>query len=208
MTTANTDPIEAISEQRVLPVLRSASASDALQRAEVLISAGAPVVEFTTSIPDWEKALSDASRQLTDGIIGIGTVGSREQAERAVAAGARFLVSPYAAPDVRAVAVAAGVPFIQGGLTPSELSSSVVDGIAKVFPAHVGGPAYLRSLRPVLPGVKLIPTGGVALADVRAYLAAGAIAVGVGSGLPEDFRPLADTLRKIRLDEVVKRVKS
>lgn len=68
-------------------------------------------------------------------------------------------------------------------MTPTEVAASSAHGAAKLFPAHVGGPAYLTSLLAVMPGRRLVPTGGIALADVPAWLAAGAYAVGVGSDL-------------------------
>ncbi|WP_051806957.1 hypothetical protein [Streptomyces sp. NRRL F-2664] len=81
------------------------------------------------------------------------------QAETALDAGAAFLVSPYPAPEVRAVARRRGAVFIEGGYTPAEIASAVRSaGAAKIFPAHVGGPRFVRSLRAVLPDAVLIPT--------------------------------------------------
>jgi 2-dehydro-3-deoxyphosphogluconate aldolase/(4S)-4-hydroxy-2-oxoglutarate aldolase len=115
--------------------------------------------------------------------IGVGTVTSAEQARQAIAAGADFCVSPQLAPAARAVLEAAEVPFVEGGLTPTEVLGAASRGIAKLFPAHVGGVQYLASLLAVAPGARIMPTGGVALSDVPEWLAAGAIAVGVGSDL-------------------------
>jgi 2-dehydro-3-deoxyphosphogluconate aldolase/(4S)-4-hydroxy-2-oxoglutarate aldolase len=63
-----------------------------------------------------------------------------------------------------------------------------------VFPAHVGGPSYLRSLLAIAPDARLIPTGGIGAADIESYLKAGALAVGIGSGLPQETGPLAAAL--------------
>ncbi|MEU7551451.1 hypothetical protein AB0B01_03650 [Streptomyces sp. NPDC044571] len=82
--------------------------------------------------------------------------------------------------------------FVEGGFTPAEIASAVRSaGAAKVFPAHVGGPRFIRSLTAVLPGALLIPTGGIRLGAVRAWLDAGAAAVGIGAGLPDDPGELA-----------------
>jgi 2-dehydro-3-deoxyphosphogluconate aldolase/(4S)-4-hydroxy-2-oxoglutarate aldolase len=82
-------------------------------------------------------------------------------------------------------AVDGTVPVIEGGWTPGEIGAAAETGVAKLFPAHVGGPAYLRTLLAVLPGAVVIPTGGIGLDDVHDWLDAGAAAVGVGTALVE-----------------------
>jgi 2-dehydro-3-deoxyphosphogluconate aldolase/(4S)-4-hydroxy-2-oxoglutarate aldolase len=141
------------------------------------------VVELTATTPDWSDALRTTRADHPHLLVGVGTVTDAGAAERALAGGAHFLVSPYPRPEVRRVAEAGAVLFLEGGFTPAEVADAASRGPAKVFPAHVGGPAYLRSLVAILPGARLIPTGGVTLADLAAYLAAGAFAVGVGSDL-------------------------
>jgi len=176
----------ALARQRVLPVLREQDAAVAVEKVAALVAAGARVIELTTTIPDWAVALRECADQA---LIGVGTITMSAQATTAITGGAAFLVSPYPSPSVRATA--AETPFIEGGFTPAEIAAASSYGPAKVFPAHVGGPAYIRSLRAVLPDAMLVPTGGITLADVDAYLAAGAMAVGVGSGLPADPTELA-----------------
>jgi 2-dehydro-3-deoxyphosphogluconate aldolase/(4S)-4-hydroxy-2-oxoglutarate aldolase len=184
--------------QAVLPVLRSASWREAVDAVVALRAAGCPTVELTTSTPDW----ADAVRVLagSDSTVGVGTIRSTDDARAAIEAGAAFLVSPFPVAGVAEVAVEAGVPFVQGGFTPGELHTAAGgSGIAKVFPAHLGGPRYLKSLAPVLPGVRLVPTGGIGWDDVPAYLAAGAFAVGIGSGLdlpPAELRAAFDRVRR------------
>jgi 2-dehydro-3-deoxyphosphogluconate aldolase/(4S)-4-hydroxy-2-oxoglutarate aldolase len=75
------------------------------------------------------------------------------------------------------------MPFAEGGLTPRELAGAASRGVAKLFPAHLGGLPYLRSVLTVLPGARIIPTGGIAVEEVPRWLAAGAFAVGVGRDL-------------------------
>ncbi len=184
------DLCAALAAQRVLPVLREPDPAAAVARVAVLVAAGARVIELTTSTADWPTALAESVRQ-TDGrvIIGMGTITTADQARTAIDRGATFLVSPFPCPPVRAVV--ADTPFVEGGFTPAEIAASSSFGLAKVFPAHVGGPAFIRSLLAVLPAALLVPTGGIALGDVAGYLAAGALAVGVGSGLPDDPVELA-----------------
>jgi 2-dehydro-3-deoxyphosphogluconate aldolase/(4S)-4-hydroxy-2-oxoglutarate aldolase len=75
------------------------------------------------------------------------------------------------------------VPFSEGGLTPTEVLGVAEHGVAKLFPAHVGGLSYLKSLLAVAPTARIMPTGGIPLASAAEWLAAGAFAVGIGSDL-------------------------
>jgi 2-dehydro-3-deoxyphosphogluconate aldolase/(4S)-4-hydroxy-2-oxoglutarate aldolase len=188
--------IDQLFSQVVLPVLRSPSSRRAMDTVETLVDSGCPAVELTTSTPDWPSALRTVASP--GRWVGVGTIRSAEDARRALDAGAAFLVSPFPVPGVAELAEGAGVPFIQGGFTPGELSRAAGAGIVKVFPAHLGGPRYLRSLAPVLPGVRLVPTGGIGWEDVPDYLAAGAFAVGIGSGLDLPRAELAAAFGRVR----------
>jgi 2-dehydro-3-deoxyphosphogluconate aldolase/(4S)-4-hydroxy-2-oxoglutarate aldolase len=187
--------LQYLRRQRVLPVLRSADAAAALDRATQLANAGCGSIELTTSIPDWEAIVAPAKAlRVGDGsrlLVGVGTVFTASQAEVALNAGADFIVSPVPAPQVRAVVEREGTVLIEGGLSPGEVASAAARGPAKVFPAHAFGPSYLRSLRTVLPHAALIPTGGISIDEVQSYLDAGAVAVGIGSGLPQEPEALA-----------------
>jgi 2-dehydro-3-deoxyphosphogluconate aldolase/(4S)-4-hydroxy-2-oxoglutarate aldolase len=187
----------AVERAVVVPVVREESADEARSVAAWLIEQGLEVVELTASTPGWERAVGS----LEDVIVGVGTLRTREDAQRAVAAGARFLVTPCPAPGVRAVADAANVPLLEGGFTPGEILAAADRGIAKLFPAHVGGTALLRSILALSPGARIVPTGGIGLADVPAWLDAGAYAVGIGSELrpdPDVAAALRDTLAAAR----------
>jgi len=187
----------AIGRALIVPVVREDSGDEALRVAAWLIEQGLGVVELTASTPGWERAVGS----LEDVVVGVGTLRTREDAERAVAARARFLVTPCPAPEVRAIADAASVPLLEGGFTPGEVLAAVDRGIAKLFPAHVGGTALLRSILALSPGARIVPTGGIGLADVPAWLDAGAYAVGIGSELrpdPEVAAALRDTLAAAR----------
>lgn len=189
-------PYAVIAAQRLLPVLRDADADEAVRHTTALLAAGCRAVELTTSTPGWAAAVTRTT-PLTDArgrpaLVGVGTVTTTEQAETALDAGAGFLISPHPAPQVREVAVRREAVFIEGGFTPGEIASAVrAAGAAKVFPAHVGGPAFVRSLKAVLPDGLIIPTGGIRPGEVPDWLAAGAAAVGIGSGLPADPAELA-----------------
>ncbi|WP_405792008.1 bifunctional 4-hydroxy-2-oxoglutarate aldolase/2-dehydro-3-deoxy-phosphogluconate aldolase [Streptomyces sp. NBC_00029] len=194
-----------LAAQRVLPVLRNSDADEAVRRTTALLAAGCRAVELTTSTPGWAGAVTRTA-PLNDvhgrsALIGVGTVTTTAQAETALDAGAAFLISPYPAPEVRAVAVRREAVFIEGGFTPGEVAAAVrAAGAAKVFPAHVGGPGFVRSLRAVLPAAVIIPTGGIRPAEVPGWLAAGATAVGIGDGLPSDPGELAAVFAGVDAD--------
>ncbi|MEU9083855.1 bifunctional 4-hydroxy-2-oxoglutarate aldolase/2-dehydro-3-deoxy-phosphogluconate aldolase [Streptomyces sp. NPDC048357] len=189
-------PYEVLAAQRLLPVLRDADADEAVRRTTALLAAGCRAVELTTSTPGWAEALTRTAAlddaQGRPALMGVGTVTTAAQAGTALDAGAAFLISPYPAPEVREAARLRQAVFIEGGFTPGEIAAAVrAAGAAKVFPAHVGGPGFVRSLRAVLPDAVLIPTGGIRPAEVPDWLAAGATAVGIGNGLPDDPAELA-----------------
>ncbi len=190
---------QAIGKARLLPVLRTPDAASAVRAAETLLDAGLGVVELTATTPGWAGAIADLRGRRADAMIGAGTVTTAEDARRAVEAGADFLVSPYPAEPVRAFAEETGTVFLEGGYTPGEVAAASARGIAKLFPAHAGGPAYLRSILAVLPGARIVPTGGIALSEVGDYLDAGAYAVGVGSDLvraPDPAKAVRDLLER------------
>ena len=118
-------------------------------------------------------------------MVGAGTVLNERGAEAAVEAGARFLFSPGFSADVLRVARARDVPYVPGALTPTEIMELLELGIReiKIFPAGPAGPAYIRDLLGPFPELRAIPTGGVNGDNVRAFLRAGAVAVGVGGAL-------------------------
>jgi len=183
----------------VVPVIRRDTASLARAAAERMIAAGLPVVELTATTRDWPDALRGLRADAPGTAVGLGTVTDAATAAAALERGADFLVSPWPSPAVREVALVAGAPFLEGGFTPGELAAASAHGIAKLFPAHAVGAAYLRSVLAVLPGARIMPTGGLEVADVRDWLRAGATAVGLGSVLERDgaLEQLADVLAEV-----------
>ncbi|WP_067538247.1 bifunctional 4-hydroxy-2-oxoglutarate aldolase/2-dehydro-3-deoxy-phosphogluconate aldolase [Nocardia crassostreae] len=170
----------------VIAILRAAKADRFAEVAAVLHESGITAVEFTLNT---EGAL-DALRECAEfeHPIGAGTVLSAADAEHAVEAGAAYLITPVVSAEVIAQGRRLGVPVISGALTPTEIRQAWVEGSAmvKVFPIAVGGPEYIRAVHAPLPDIPLVPTGGVRLHEIRAYLDAGAAAVGIGSPLIGD----------------------
>ena len=170
-----------IGAARIVPVLRLPTADAAIAAADGCFAAGLDAVELTATTDGWRDALKDLRSRYTDRVIGVGTVLQAPTAEDALALGADFLVSPCPAPAVREAA--GDAVFVEGGMTVTEILDAASRGIAKLFPAHVGGPQFLRSLRAIEPSLRVVPTGGISLDDVGGWLDAGAFAVGVGTDL-------------------------
>lgn len=174
--------LEVLAADRVVCIVRANQVADPAGLAQTLAGAGIRLVEFTFTISG-ALDLIEAAADAPGSIVGAGTVLTAAHARDAIAAGARFLVTPDVRPDVAATALAANIPVLMGALTPTELSRAVELGAAavKVFPARIGGPAHVRDLLGPFPGARLIPTGGVNADNARAFLDAGALAVGAGT---------------------------
>lgn len=171
----------------VVPVVRAPRAELALRAVEALIAGDLPIAEITFTVPDALVAISQASARFSErALIGAGTVTSADEALAAIQAGAQFIVSPGFDPEIVRVAHEHDLPVMPGVLTPTEIMAALRAGAewVKIFPcAAVGGASYLRALRGPFPELKLLPTGGVSLANAADFIAAGAAALGVGSEL-------------------------
>ncbi|MGW1751738.1 bifunctional 4-hydroxy-2-oxoglutarate aldolase/2-dehydro-3-deoxy-phosphogluconate aldolase [Streptomyces sp. NPDC002092] len=168
---------------RLLPVLTVPSAATAGPLAEALAAGGARCAEVTFRTPDAEQVVKAMAAHggLT---VGAGTVLTPEQAERAVAAGARFVVSPGFDDEVVARCRELGVPVIPGVATATEVMRALKAGLdtVKLFPAEpLGGLRTLRALAAPFPGVRFMPTGGIDAYRMAAYLADPAVLAVGGS---------------------------
>ena len=179
----------------VVAIARGVEADTVEAIAEALLRAGIRAFEVTLNEPT-DRALSGIERVAArfggdELLVGAGTVLSREAGQRALDAGARFLVMPHTDPDLVAWAAALGVPVFPGALTPTEVLAAWRAGATavKLFPASVAGPAAIREIHGPLPDIPLIPTGGVSADNAAAFIKAGAVAIGVGGWLIGDGRP-------------------
>ena len=179
----STEVIDRIHAQRAVPVVRAGSAVSAITVCERLIAAGMDVIELTTTIPGWQDVLRHFVNGAPAATVGMGTITNPYDAEAACELGAAFLVSPFPALEARRIAMSHQTLFVGGGFTPSEIAESAAYGLCKLFPAHIGGIVYVKTLKAILPTSRIMPTGGIAVDDVSAWLKAGAFAVGVGSDL-------------------------
>ena len=172
-------------DTRVVPVIRTASAEWAEELAETLIAAGLEVVEITFTVPNAPAVIERLRTRFPAVLVGAGTVTDAAAADRAVGAGAQFLLSPALSPGMVEVARRHGVLAVPGAYTPTEVLAALDGGaeLIKIFPAEVGGPVHIRALRGPLPRARFLPTGGVRPDNVAEWFAAGAAAVGIGSAL-------------------------
>lgn len=185
-TNAPPDPLAALRSATVVAVLRAPSAAAAVAATDALVAGGVTGIEITYSTPDAAVAIAEiAARHGDDVYLGAGTVLSVGQVAEAIEAGARFLVSPGTDPALTPTMLATGALVLTGALTPTEVMAAHGLGVpvVKLFPASLGGPAFLRSLRGPFPDLAFCPTGGVNPANLADWLAAGALAVGAGGEL-------------------------
>jgi 2-dehydro-3-deoxyphosphogluconate aldolase / (4S)-4-hydroxy-2-oxoglutarate aldolase len=174
-------------EVGIIPVIRAPSADAAVAVTAALVQAGLAVAEITMTVPDAIDAISTITKRFPGKVlVGAGTVTDSQTAERAIDAGAGFIVTPCVLPEVIDAARRADVAVLPGALTPGEVFEAFRRGgdMVKVFPAQsVGGAGYVRALRGPFPDIPLVPTGGVTLDNMAAMFKAGAAAVGVGTEL-------------------------
>jgi 2-dehydro-3-deoxyphosphogluconate aldolase/(4S)-4-hydroxy-2-oxoglutarate aldolase len=177
---------EAIRSHRLVVVLRRLERDLLLALVDELVDAGARIFEVTMDAPSAADDLRAVRERVGDGVVvGAGTVLSSGDLDAARDAEAAFAVAPILDARLVAEAIATGMPFIPGGMTPTEISHAWAAGatFVKLFPASAVGPELVREVRGPLPQVELIPTGGVDAANARHFLEAGAVAVGIGGAL-------------------------
>ncbi|WP_406003229.1 bifunctional 4-hydroxy-2-oxoglutarate aldolase/2-dehydro-3-deoxy-phosphogluconate aldolase [Streptomyces sp. NBC_00829] len=169
---------------RTLAIVRGRDRAAALRTVLTLVEEGITATEVSLTTTDALWVIEQARRELgPDALLGAGTVLTSDEAARAADAGADFLVTPGVVEGL-----GTGLPVLMGAVTPTEIMSATGRGAVavKLFPASFGGPAYLTALRAPFPDVPFLPVGGIDAAAARAFLAAGAVAVGVGSPLIGD----------------------
>jgi 2-dehydro-3-deoxyphosphogluconate aldolase/(4S)-4-hydroxy-2-oxoglutarate aldolase len=178
--------VELVLARRLIAVIRLHDYEHAVETARALVAGGVAILEFTLTGQGAIDAVSATRKALGDEVvIGVGTVLKAEDAERAIDAGAQLVVTPAVRLPVIAACVKRQTLCVAGGLTPTELLEAHEAGseLVKVFPAYVGGPRYIKDVLAPLPFLKLVPTGGISAENARDYLAAGAVAVGIGGNL-------------------------
>jgi 2-dehydro-3-deoxyphosphogluconate aldolase / (4S)-4-hydroxy-2-oxoglutarate aldolase len=178
--------LQQILAHKIVAVVRLDDYNRAVDVAQALVAGGITVLEFTLTGHGAMEAISATRQALGDtACVGVGTVLNPKDAEAAIEAGAQFAVTPALRLKVIAACNKSKTLVICGGMTPTELLEAYEAGaeLIKVFPANSGGPKFIKDVLAPMPFLKLVPTGGVSPENAREYLAAGAVAVGMGGNL-------------------------
>jgi 2-dehydro-3-deoxyphosphogluconate aldolase/(4S)-4-hydroxy-2-oxoglutarate aldolase len=189
---------------RLVPVVVIDDAEKALPLADALVDSGLPVAEVTFRTAAAEAAIRSLAAR-NDILVGAGTVTSSALAERAVAAGARFVVTPGFSAAVVERCHVLGVPVIPGVATATEVMAALEHGfeLLKFFPAEAaGGIPLLRALAGPFPRVRFVPTGGISAENAVAYLALPSVAAIGGS-----WMVAPDLLAAGDFEEIARRTK-
>jgi len=192
--------IQQILEKKVVAVVRLDNYNRAVDVARALAAGGVNVLEFTLTGQGALEAVSATRKALGGAVcVGVGTVLLAEQAEAAIDAGAEFLVTPALRRQVIATCIKRQTLVLCGGLTPTELLEAHEAGaeMVKVFPADLGGTKCIKGVLAPMPFLKMVPTGGVSPENARDYLAAGAVAVGIGGNLVSNKLVAAEAFDQI-----------
>jgi len=196
--------LEQLESVRVVPVLTATDADAAERACQALLAGGLSVVEITFRTEAAAEAIRRAAA--IDGLlVGAGTILTLAQLAQAVDAGARFGVAPGTSAEVVEAAARAGLPFVPGVATPSEIERALTLGctVLKLFPASLlGGPAFVKAVSPVYPSVRFVPTGGVNTDNLRSYLELPSVLACGGTWICEQT-----LLREGRFDEVERRAR-
>lgn len=185
------DVITALAQHKALGIVRSNTPETAFDAGSKLIDAGLRVVEVALTTPGALEVIGELSSTRSDTLIGAGTVLDAVSCRLAILAGAQFVVAPSLDPETMRTARRYGAASLPGVGSPTEALTAMEEGAdaVKLFPASAFGPSYIREVRAALPQVPFVPTGGIGVDDVRTWLDAGAIAVGLGSALTKADDP-------------------
>jgi 2-dehydro-3-deoxyphosphogluconate aldolase/(4S)-4-hydroxy-2-oxoglutarate aldolase len=175
--------ISELHASRLVAVVRSKSAEEALELAQAAVQGGIKFVEITFSVPGAVDVIGTLVKR-AEIHVGAGTVLASAQAEAGIMAGAQFIVSPTVEQNLAPVCREANVAWFPGAATPTEIITAVRAGadLVKIFPADlVGGVDFIRQMRGPFPDVRFMVSGGVSLDNIQAYVRAGVIGICLGS---------------------------
>ena len=175
--------IRAMHRSRLVAVVRSRSAEEALTTSQAAADGGVRFVEITFSVPGAIEVIKSLAKR-ADLQVGAGTVLSKKQAEEAIDAGAKFVVSPSLELDLIPLCHEAGVACFPGAATPTEILAAqrANADLVKIFPADcVGGPSFIRQMLGPFPDIRFMVSGGVSLSNVKEYVQVGVTGICLGS---------------------------
>jgi 2-dehydro-3-deoxyphosphogluconate aldolase / (4S)-4-hydroxy-2-oxoglutarate aldolase len=170
----------------VVGIMRNISPDDAVHILPIYHTSGLTTIEITLNSLGWEESIQYALQHYEGKLnIGVGTVCTEEDLNKALKAGAQFIVTPVINFEVINVCKQAGVPIFVGAYTPTEIFNAWNAGadMVKVFPAISNGKEYISAIKGPLPQIKLLPTGGINLENCTEFLKVGVNGLGIGSEL-------------------------
>jgi 2-dehydro-3-deoxyphosphogluconate aldolase/(4S)-4-hydroxy-2-oxoglutarate aldolase len=179
------ETLRRILDRKAIAIIRLDSPAHLIDMARAIKNGGLDVIEFTMGIPNALDAIAEAVSTFGDEVLmGAGTVLDSDTARAAISAGAAFIVAPTLNTDTIETCHRYSAVAIPGAFTPTEILTAWECGadLVKVFPAGVGGPAYIRDVLAPLPQVLLVPTGRITPANAAEFINVGAVAVGAGIG--------------------------
>lgn len=196
----NNDMMNELYTIGLIPVIKIENADDAVPLAKALIDGGLPAAEITFRTKCAAQAITNITKAFPEMLVGAGTVLTEEQADAAIAAGSKFIVSPGLNPRVTAYCIGKGIPMLPGCSNPSDIEAALDLGLTtvKFFPAEAaGGVKMLKAMAAPYGQVKFMPTGGINADNLLDYLKFGKVLACGGS-----FMVAEDLIREKRWSEI------
>jgi 2-dehydro-3-deoxyphosphogluconate aldolase/(4S)-4-hydroxy-2-oxoglutarate aldolase len=213
MGSSKADISDSIREMGIVAIMRANSSDQLLAAGDAVKAGGVNAIEVTMTTPGALGVIEEATAKYGEEVIfGVGSVLDPETARAAILAGAQFVVCPTLNLQTIEICKRYSVLVVPGAYTPTEILTTWEAGadMVKIFPASVGGPAYIKAVKAPLPQVKLVPVGGVNLNTTADFIRAGSEVVGVGSALinnklleAKEFEKITESARRFR-EEVEK----
>jgi 2-dehydro-3-deoxyphosphogluconate aldolase/(4S)-4-hydroxy-2-oxoglutarate aldolase len=194
--------LEKISRIGIVPVIAIGDALKAVPLAKALEAGGIPVAEVTFRTAQGEESIRRIAKEVPGVLLGAGTVTTTEQVDRAIDAGAKFIVSPGFNPKIVAYCIEKGIPVTPGCASPSDIEAALEFGleVVKFFPAEqAGGLDYIKAIAAPYTTVKFMPTGGINAGNIAKYLSFEKIVACGGSWMVS-----ADLINAGRFDEITR----
>jgi 2-dehydro-3-deoxyphosphogluconate aldolase / (4S)-4-hydroxy-2-oxoglutarate aldolase len=198
--------LELMMESGVVAIMRAKSSDQLLAASEAILKGGVRAIEVTMTTPGALDVIRQATSTLSEDVLfGAGSVLDPESARAAILAGAQFIVCPTLNLETIKLCNRYSIPVMPGAYTPTEILTAWEAGatMVKVFPASVGGPAYIKAVKAPLPQVRLTAVGGVDLGNCADFIRAGCETVGIGGELVNqkllDARDFATITERARL---------
>jgi len=190
----NEEKLEQIKKMKIVPVVVLNSLEETLPKMQALVNGGLPCAEITFRTACAEEAIKLTVKNFPDMFVGAGTVINREQCEKAIAAGSKFIVSPGFSEEVADCCAEHGMLYLPGIVTPTEAMAAIAKGLTtlKFFPAsNYGGLKTIKAICAAFPYLKIMPTGGISADNILEYLECDKILACGGSwmmkGTPEEI---------------------